>query len=89
MGGSPSPKKVLKLSVDVFLYNVTHVSKWELLGKAPWSALCRRAGETTMEVPSGCEIYETIKAMTSAYHIPAASSLFMQHMLWKDSFRDI
>lgn len=81
MVGSPSPKKIFKLSVDVFLHDVAHVSVWELLGEAPRSALCRRAEETTMVVPSGCEIYETIKVMTSVYHIPAASSLFMQHML--------
>lgn len=81
MVGSPSPKKIFKLSVDVFLHDVAHVLVWELLGEAPWSALCRRTEETTMVVHSGCEIYETIKAMKSVYHIPAASSLFMQLML--------
>lgn len=77
----PSPQKILKLSVDVFVHDVAHTLVWELLGKTPWSALCRRAEEITMVVPSGCEIYETIKVMTSVYHIPAASCLFMQHML--------
>lgn len=89
MVDSPSPKKIFKLSVDVFLHDVARVLVWELLGEAPWSALCRRAEETTMVVPSGCEIYETIKVMMSVYHIPAAPSLFTQHMLWKVSFRGI
>lgn len=47
MADSPSPKKVFKLSVDVFLHDVAHVLVWELLGEAPWSALCRRAEESS------------------------------------------
>lgn len=89
MVDSPSPKKIFKLSVDVFLHDVAHVSVWELLGEAPWSALCRRAEETTTVVPPGCEICETIKAMVSVSHIPAAPSLFTQRMLSKVSFRGI
>lgn len=79
MVDSPSPKKIFKLSVDVFLHDVAHVLVWELLGEAPRCALCRRAEETTAVVLPGHESSETIKAMTSASH-PAAHSLFMQHM---------